>query len=106
MTVMDVKGSHRLAITLGTAFASGIATLLTTCVGFRWLLIRYYEWQNGHKNPFTIRADVQAVTLALLVSSLVFSVVLVSLKWRKRSADKQSSKSQGGRNGISLSRGT
>ena len=48
------------------AFAAAIATLLLSYFGFRWLLIRYHEWQIGHKNPFTIWADMRAFASLVL----------------------------------------
>ena len=91
---MDLKTPHHLAIACGTAFAAAIGTLLLSYFGFRWLLICYHEWQIGHKNPFTIWAELRAIPLALLASLLVFSVVLIFMKREKRSAGKSHPETQ------------
>ena len=85
---MNVKTMHPLAVAFGAAFTAALGTLLISYFAFRWLLIRYNESQIGHKNPFTIWADVRAVPLAVLVSLLVFSMVLVFVKQKNRNRGK------------------
>lgn len=85
---MNVKTTHPLAVAFGAAFTAALGTLLASYFAFRWLLIRYNELQIGHKNPFTIWADVRAVQLAVLVSLLVFSVVLVLMKRKNHNRGK------------------
>jgi hypothetical protein len=83
-----LKTANHLAVALGTAFAAAVGTLLFSYFGLRWLLISYHESQIGHKNPFTVWADVRAITMALLASLLVFSAVLVFMNRRKHSVGK------------------
>jgi hypothetical protein len=82
--VMDIKTYRHFGITYGVALTSAVATLVVSYFAFRWSLICYQEWQIGHKNPFTIWADMRAVPFAFLTAVIVFWLVLVVMKRPKR----------------------
>jgi hypothetical protein len=66
--------------------AAGIAAMLAFVVFyqvFRWLFIRYWEWQHdGRRMKFTFWADERALPLALLVGVLAFYLTL-RYCWRR-----------------------
>jgi hypothetical protein len=60
--------------------ASGIAAISALVVAyqaFRWVLIRYWEWQHeGRRMKFTIWAEERALPLAVLAGVFAFYVTL------------------------------
>jgi hypothetical protein len=63
------------------ASLSALCTLLVSYAAFRWVLMRYWEWQHqGRKMMFTFWADFNAVPLALLTSISAFVVIFVRLR--------------------------
>jgi hypothetical protein len=78
--VMDIRKYHHFGITYGVALNSAVATLVISYFAFRWLPICYQEWQIGHKNPFTIWADMRAIPFAFQAAVIAFWLVLVVMK--------------------------
>ena len=77
---MDARTHRHFGIIYGVSLASAVATLVGSFFAFRWLLICYHEWQIGHKNPFTVWADMRAIALAFVAAAIVFWVVLSAMK--------------------------
>jgi hypothetical protein len=70
---------HR-AILYGAASASAVASLPLSFFGFRWLFVRFHEWQIGHPLAWTIREDIDAAFCALVLGIVIFFVAVFALK--------------------------
>jgi hypothetical protein len=78
---MTAKVVRRLQSAL-VGVAASLALFIPVYKVFLGALIKYWEWQNGHKMKITLWADERAFPLTLVVCSIVFYVIFSYLQRR------------------------
>ena len=74
--IMIARTKHQMSAYAAAGIAATSVFVVLYQV-FRWLFIRYWEWQHdGRRMKFTFWADERALLLALLVGLLAFYLTL------------------------------